>query len=141
MIHNEDRTRTREIEDAKAKQTADRKPPAGGGGEDYSLTGLKKLICNPPAVKVASEGDPEVRGLFEGAGAGLAFALSKGDQYSASTRDAYFETCAGFERAVSLIEHDYVKARQALAASTAALAQAAVDDFLTALGVEVYGGG
>lgn len=29
---------------------------------------LKKRFCNPPAERIAEAGDPEVRGLFEGAG-------------------------------------------------------------------------
>ena len=32
---------------------------------------LKKLLCNPPAERMAECGDPVVLGLFEGAGAGV----------------------------------------------------------------------
>ena len=35
------------------------------------MSNLKKLLCNPPAEIVASNGDPKVQGMFRGAGDAL----------------------------------------------------------------------
>lgn len=37
------------------------------------MSNLKKLLCNPPAEIVASNGDPKVQGMFRGAGDGLKY--------------------------------------------------------------------
>jgi len=47
---------------------------------------VKKLLCNPPAERVAANGDPEVEGLFIGAGDGaLSISESHPDLYAEYT--------------------------------------------------------
>lgn len=62
---------------------------------------VKKLICNPPAERVAECGDPEVLGLFEGAGKGV---------YSIDSEEIRNE----YVHKVTDIEAEYVTARNAL---------------------------
>lgn len=98
--------------------------------------GVKKILCNPPAVMVAAAGDPEVCGLFEGAGEGIAEAMARaGENHEALDAIAYFE------KHVVTVEHQYIEARKALAAETTERMQGAINRFMTALGVEPYGGG
>lgn len=60
---------------------------------------VKKRVYNPPAERIAEAGDPEVRGLFEGAGRG-ALAVENMD-----IRHEY-------ERKVLEIEDKYTKGRK-----------------------------
>lgn len=105
---------------------------------DHGLLGpgVKKILCNPPAVMVAAAGDPEVCGLFEGAGQGIAEATARANG-DAKVLDAI----AYFEKAAVTIEHEYIEARKELASDTTEKMQGAINRFMKALGVEPYGGG
>lgn len=105
---------------------------------DHGLLGpgVKKILCNPPAVMVAAAGDPEVCGLFEGAGQGIAEAMAR-----ANGSDEVLNAVAYFEKAAVTCEHNYIEARKALAAETTERMQGAINQFMKALGVEPYGGG
>lgn len=63
---------------------------------------MKKLLCNPPAERMAESGDPVVLGLFEGAGEGV-YQIADEAQ-----RDAYV-------KAVTNLEAYYIHKRQELA--------------------------
>lgn len=63
---------------------------------------IKKLLCNPPAERMAASGDPIVLGLFEGAGEGV---YQIEDE---ATRDSYVRT-------VTNLEAYYIHKRQELA--------------------------
>jgi hypothetical protein len=65
---------------------------------------VKKLLCNPPAQRIAESGDPEVRGMFEGAGDVL------------RDMDPAF---AWFDKAVVDVEERYMESPKAHAANTA----------------------
>jgi hypothetical protein len=77
---------------------------------------IKKHLCDPPAQRIAECGDPEIQGMFEGAGA--AIASTPGPEL------------VWFERAVIAAEERYMKARKDLAASTAAEMKALFDKVL-----------
>ncbi len=68
--------------------------------------GLKKKLCNPPAEEVARAGDPEVLGLFIGAGRGVE--LLDGNPKFEAIVHAYVV-------AVSEVEYYYLTERKALA--------------------------
>lgn len=63
---------------------------------------LKKILCNPPAERMAESGDPVVLGLFQGAGAGA---------YQITEEPARTE----FVRAVTEVEAYYISERRKLA--------------------------
>lgn len=115
--------------------------------EKFRLQSLKKRICNPPAVRVAECGDPEVCGLFEGAGDGLAYALGQvGSTYSHDGEanegsTAVLKALAEFEKSVVTIESAYIHGRQNLAERTAQDMQEATHKLMKAVGGEAYGGG
>lgn len=64
---------------------------------------LKKRLCNPPAELVAGCGDPEVQGMFIGAGQGVELVEDETKRHD-------------FVDKVTKIEASYVKARKDLAA-------------------------
>lgn len=66
---------------------------------------LKKRLCNPPAEEMAGCGDPEVRGMFIGAG--------RGAEHIADA-----EVRASFERDVVAVETAYIAERKRLASLT-----------------------
>lgn len=63
----------------------------------------KKLLCNPPAERLAASGDPVVLGLFEGAGKGV---------YTIEDETLRNE----YVKAVTNLEAYYIHKRQDLAA-------------------------
>lgn len=64
---------------------------------------LKKRFCNPPAERIAEAGDPEVRGLFEGAGRATAVIADE-------------KVKLEFEQKVIEVEEQYMMARRVTAA-------------------------
>lgn len=116
----------------------------GDTAKPKGIQSIKKRLCNPPGILVAAHGDPEVQGLFEGAGDGLAYGLEYAERIryddgdSAETiRAALYE----FEKSVVQIESAYIRARKELAAETADSMKHAIDTLVAATGGEVYGGG
>jgi len=102
----------------------------------------KKLLCNPPAVRVAEAGDPEVCGMFEGAGTALLSLVERLEEYTPPAGGPnYAKILKDFERSVVVLEAGYVTARKALAAETVAQMHKVHAVLMSALGEEPYGGG
>jgi pheromone shutdown protein TraB len=85
---------------------------------------MKKRLCNPPAELVAGVGDPEVTGMFQGAGDGATHleglirkAQADSDAKGQKKLEAALEK---FVKATVLCEGTYVQERKALAARTVA---------------------
>lgn len=66
---------------------------------------LKKRVYNPPAERIAGSGDPEVQGLFEGAGRGAPLIADLTIRHD-------------YERKVLEVEDTYVKRRKKLCKET-----------------------
>lgn len=102
------------------------------------MDGIKKRLCNPPAVRVAETGDPEVCGMFEGAGDALAHILSPAQKHEAQE---YRTAVHAFEKEVVTLEAAYITARKKLAEDVVARMHKAINAFVKGTGGEVYGGG
>lgn len=112
-------------------------------GKLNGIESLKKRLCDPPGIKVASCGDPEVEGLFIGAGEGLSFGLEYikyGDE-SPENSEKIRKALHYFEKEVVTIESEYIRLRKYHAQETVDRMKDAIDKLILATGGEVYGGG
>ena len=106
-----------------------------GENVENRVRGIKKILCNPPANRVAESGDPEVLGMFEGAGQAIAHAIEL--DYEGEHREAI----ESLEQVVVTLEAEYVGGRKALAASMVRRMHSAFNQFVKEIGSEVYEGG
>lgn len=83
----------------------------------------KKLLCNPPAERVAGSGDPMVQGLFEGAGDFAASQVGKIDPVVLNT----------YLTDVLAAEATYLEARAACCAAAVEAMSKANDTLLSSL--------
>ncbi len=84
------------------------------------MSSIKKKLCNPPLIRFAEAGDPEVAGHFEGA------LLAVDDIPDVGL-------CDDFVRRVTEVENAYVDARKKLAADTVARMYALSTELVTAV--------
>lgn len=92
---------------------------SNGGGS------IKKRLCNPPAEQIASHGDYEVAGLFQGAGRAIE---TRGET------TVYDKAIATFRDEMIVIEQEYVEDRKKLSADYAKRCHEAFDRVLAAVG-------
>lgn len=107
---------------------------------------MKKRLCNPPGERVAESGDPEVLGMFQGAGEGVHYLEElieyvEDEEGGAKRKKDIAAALKRFTKEAVTCEAEYVRERKALAAKTVERMHKIFDAVVVAIGEEAYEGG